>query len=264
MASAAAICDRTGYDLVVLWVPDHHCDCRLSDVLDYPGAVLDDPVARDVLASTSHVYNYMEVEPGARFNQPILATPVSGDVYVRSAYSLVSPHHSFADEQRHLRSYVPAKAILDLLAQARRPNDVALHIRSATNEHLGCPSYESAENWPAERHAEIVEWRKHSTAQRFMARIDALIAEGKADTLFLAADLPQTYDAFADRYGDRLAWLRRDVFDRSARQIQFAMADLLLLTAAPRFLGSTWSSFSDVAQRLAVPGRRFEQSGKDF
>ncbi len=95
-------------------------------------------------------------------------------------------------------------------------------------------------------------------------RLDQLIAAGRAETIFLAADLPETYAQFAERYGDRLAWLPRDQFDRSARQLQYALADLLLLTAADLLLASTWSSFSEVAQRLARPGRPINHSGRDF
>jgi hypothetical protein len=97
-----------------------------------------------------------------------------------------------------------------------------------------------------------------------MTRIDQLIDAGEARTIFLAADLPETYTTLSERYGDRLTVLLRDRFDRSAAQLQYALADLLLLTTANHFLASTWSSFSDLAQRLARPNRRFERSGTDF
>jgi hypothetical protein len=267
MASAAAIARQTGRELIVLWQPDHHCNCRISDLLDYPGAVIEsdpDAVLQD-FASVS--YSYMEIESDHCHGAPILADPQASpgaSVFVRSAYSLTSPHCRFAVEQRFLKSLVPAAPVRALVADVRHPNQVAAHIRmssGAGHDHL---SYEAPDNWPAHRHAELTRWRAQSHARHFMTRIDTLIAEGQCDSLFLAADLEDTYAAFADRFGSRVTWLERTRFDRSAQQLQYALADMLLLTMAERFLASTWSSFSDLAQRLARPGRKVEQSGRDF
>lgn len=266
MASGAAIAEATGRELVVIWRPDHHCQCDISDLLDYPGAVISDDTADLCRRFSARVHNYMEIESGAVFEEPVLAqTPdPGGDVYVKSAYSLVSPHADFEAEQRFLRSLVASAAVQDLVNTVRHPNDVALHIRMATGPAFDHLSYESPENWPEDRHAEMLHWRAKSQPAVFEARLDALIAAGEVETVFLAADLPQTYDRFQARYGDRLAYLPRQLYDRSARQLQYALADLLLLTQAKRLLASNWSSFSDVAQRLAYPGRPAEQSGKDF
>ncbi|WP_212525601.1 hypothetical protein [Actibacterium sp. MT2.3-13A] len=267
MASAASIAARTGRELVVIWRPDHHCAARLSDLLAYDGPVIEDGTAELCRRHAAAVWNYMEIEPGSCFQAPILAGDDQHDgqdVYIRSAYTLNSPHRRLADEQRFLRALRPTGPVLELVAGVRHPNRVAAHVRMGTgpaHDHL---SYESPENWPAHRHAELTAWRQKSHARHFMTRIDALIAEGRAETIFLAADLPETYTQFAERYGARLAFLPRDRFDRSVRQLQYALADLLLLTAADLFLASSWSSFSELAQRLARPGRPFEQSGRDF
>lgn len=267
MASAAAIARRTGHELVVLWQPDHHCTCRISDLLDYSGAVIADDCGGLFEATADIACSYMEIEKDNCYGTPILADPqatANRSIYVRSAYSLVSPHCSFADEQAFLKSLIPSAPVRDLVAGVRHPNQVAAHIRMGTGTGFDHLSYEAPGNWPAHRHAELAQWRARSHADHFITRIEALIAAGQCDSLFLAADLEATYAAFADRFGPRVTWLARDVFDRSAGQLQHALADMLLLTAAERFLASTWSSFSDLAQRLARPGRTIEQSGKDF
>ncbi len=266
LASAAVIAARTDRHLVVLWQPDAHCDCRLTDLLDYPGAVIEDACDGAIRAQADLAFSYMEIDPDNCFGLPLLADPgqASASVYIRSAYSLISPHTDFAAEQRFLKRLTPTRPVRDLVASVRHPNQVAAHIRMASGAGFDHLPYEAPGNWPDARHAELQSWRAKSHARHFVARIDTLIAEGACDSLFLAADLPDTYSRFAERFGDRVVWLERTQFDRSARQLQYALADLLLLTAANRFLASTWSSFSDVAQRLARPGRRIEQSGRDF
>jgi len=263
IASAAAIAQVTGRELVVVWVPDHHCEGHLADIIDYPGLVIwDADQARDLRSSAVQDYNYMEIEEGAAFDAPILeGDNPSGDVYIRAAYTLNSIHREYRIEQAFLRGLVPTAPVAELVSSVRHPNDIAAHVRMGTGPAHNHLTYESPENWPAERHEELVRWRRTSHADRFIAHIDAL---GDNTTIFLAADLRDTYATFGAHFGDRLATLPRPDFDRSARQLQYALADLILLSAADHFLASNWSSFSDVAQRLAAPDRVMEQSGVDF
>jgi hypothetical protein len=265
LASAAVLARRTGRRLVVIWRPDHHCQARIGDLLHPPAPVIEDDATADLLrARSGRVYNYMEVEDGAAFGAPIDPVGVPGDVYIRSAYTLVGPHQDEAAETRFLRSLRPSSTVLDLVRQVPGASDIAVHVRMATGPDFDHLSYEAPANWPPERHRELTEWRRKSDVSRFVARLDRFLAGTDAGSVFVAADQPATYSALIDRYGARVRHLPRDVYDRSPRQLQYALADMILLTAAPMFLASTWSSFSDVAQRIARPGRRFERSGIDF
>ena len=267
IASAAGIARATGRELVVVWQPDHHCEARFTDLFRYDGPVIETSFAAVFARAGGLLYNYMQVEPGAVKDAPILTEAAGhrgGDVYVRSAYRLVSPHRDLAAERRFLQQLRPVPEIADLVRSVRRPNQVAAHVRMAGGpgfEHL---SYEAPENWLPEGHARIAFWRARSHARHFMARLDALIASGEAETIFLAADLPDTYDRFAERYGARLAWLPRRHYDRSAEQVQHALADMLLLGSAERLLGSSWSAFTDLARRFSQRLTRTELCGRDF
>lgn len=267
MASGAVVAQATGRELVVIWRPDAHCEARLSDLLDYAGLVVETDLADRLRATCGLMYNYMEIEEGSNHEGPILAeddASWAGDVYIRSAYPLKGPYEDFGSEQRFLRALRPASPVLSLMEDLPRAYDVTAHIRMAGGKAYETLPYESAANWPEHRHRELAEWRGKSHSDRFISRLDTLLAEGRAETIFVAADLPETYDILARRYGPRLNWLKRDLYDRSPRQLQYALADLLMLTAGRHFLGSPWSSFTDVAQRLANPSRPFEVSGIDF
>lgn len=263
MASGAALAQASGRELVVIWRPDHHCAGRISDILNYTGTVIEDDTADLCRRFARRVYNYMEIEPGAQFEEPLMVLEDQGDIYVRSAYTLTSPQQDFAAEQRFLRALMPSQAVQDLVAQVPHPSDLALHIRTGTGPGFDHLSYESPDNWPAHRHDELIYWRGQSQPEAFVRQLDHLLGQG-AETFFLAADQPQSYQIFARRYGARMRYLPRDLYDRSARQLQYALADLILLTQADHMLASTWSSFSDLAQRLARPGRSLSCSGKDF
>ena len=262
IGSAAAIADKTDRELVIVWQPDHHCEGTLSDLFDYDGAVIEETFVEDAGKSGCSVFNYMEVEEGEKGG--LIDPALTGDIYVRSAYVLNSPFSSWDTENRFLRNLSPVERVQELVRGVRTPNDVSAHVRMVGGtdyEHL---AYEAVDNWTEEGHAETDFWRKKSHFSHFIKRLDSLIAEGKADRIFLAADKPETYDVFVKTFGDKVAFLPRELYDRSAEQLQYALADALLLGTSPLLLGSSWSSFSELAMRLSPHKMIIEMSGKDF
>jgi hypothetical protein len=260
IGSAAAIADATDCELVIVWQPDYHCDCRLIDLFQYDGPVVERSFYED--AHECDIHNYMPIEGGQK-DAPI-RTDGSQDIYVRSAFVLNSIHSDWERENRFINSLRPVDSVRSLVKSVRNPNDVAVHVRmegGRKDEHL---PYESSSNWTEEEHDLIDHWRSTSHYSTFMLRLDALATEGRANTIFLAADCADTYDAFIARYGERLACLPRTLYDRSTEQLQYALADAILLGRASLLLGSTWSSFSELALRLAPGKLAHEMSGTDF
>ena len=263
VASAAAIADAADRELVVVWQPDDHCNGRFSDLYDYAGAVEATRFLDTAADQGCTVYNYMPNEPGAQKDAPI-RLDTAADIYARAAFVLNCPASTWDSENRFLQSLTPIEEVRALVATVRHPNDLSAHVRmegGTQAEHL---AYEKAENWLAEDHALIDEWRGKSHFSHFLNRINTLIAEGRAGRIFLAADMPETYAEFQHHYGDRLAFLPRSLYDRSAEQLHYALADAILLSRSPLLLGSTWSSFSELAMRLAPLQIAIELSGKDF
>jgi GT2 family glycosyltransferase len=263
IGSAAAIALRTDRELVIVWQPDHHCEARFSDLFDYTGAVIEQSFVSDAVAKGCEVFNYMPTERGAQKNA-VIDTDLGRDIYARAAFVLNSPHSAWNTENLFIQQLRPVEAIRALVDTVRNPNQVSAHIRMEAGAGLDHNSYDRPENWGEEDHRLIHEWRAKSHFEHFMTRIDALTRQGRAERIFVAADRPETYEEFKARYGDRVAFLRRTAYDRSAEQLRYAMADAILLSRAPLMLGSTWSSFSELAMRLAPGGIDVEMSGKDF
>ena len=263
IASGAAIARATDRELVIIWEPDTHCDCHFSDLFDYEGAVMDRGFAGMAAACGVNSVTYMELEENSRKDKPI-SLREGEDFYARTAYVLNSPYTNRKAENDFLQNLAPVEVVMELVSSVRSPNDVAVHVRMAGGtgfEHL---PYEAPSNWKKSSHKKIGRWRLKSHFSNFIARIDQLTSEGRAERIFLAADQPETYDEFCRRYGNRVACLPRKLYDRSSEQLIYALADALLLGQAPLLLGSTWSSFSELAQRLSARQMHVEMSGKDF
>lgn len=125
-------------------------------------------------------------------------------------------------------------------------------------------SYDAPENWSQKGHEQLHYWREKSHYRHFISRMDQIIEEQPEVKFFLATDREQTYQMMRQRYGERILFLPRSQFDRSKDQIIYALADAILLSRCRSLLGSTWSSFTELAMRLSIGYERVEMSGHDF
>lgn len=263
IGSAAAIARATGRELVIVWEPDLHCEARLGDLFDYAGPVLEHSLPPD---GTKTRVSYMEMEPGAAKDAPLILTE-GQDAYVRSAFVLRHPASHWGPDVAFLRALQPSPEVMALVrghSQNRPRPQIGIHIRmdgaAGTTPH----SYDSPENWAADSHAAIQHWRGQSHHDRFIARTRVLLDANRQAQAFLAADTAASYAAFEAAFGDRVTRLDRPVYDRSAVQLQYALADVLLLARAQHFLSSQWSSFSELVMRLTTTIEVQEKGGVDF
>lgn len=261
IASGAAIAVRTDRELVVVWQPDHHCECEMSDLFDYNGAVINQSFIDAAPSLDMDTYNYMESEGGEK-DKPIQIS--SNDIYYRGAFVAKSDATDWDAENRFLKSLQPSLQVQDLIAPFDLSNHIAAHIRMEGGAGLDDHAYEQVSNWTEKDHELLHYWREKSNFKHFITRIDQIFAEQPDTKLFLATDMQQTYDIFEGYYGDRVTFLQREVYDRSREQIIYALADAILLSKCKRLMGSTWSSFSEMAMRLTDGYESIEMSGEDF
>ena len=262
IASGAVMAERSNRELVIVWQPDHHCEAGMLDLFNYKGALVEQAMVDDIPADTDF-YNYMEDEPNSEKDAAVVLGD-GRDVYVRTSCVVNSALTDWAKENEFLKSLQPIPFVLDLVKPFNLDGAAAVHIRMEGAAGLDSHSYERPENWSEEGLQSLRYWREKSHYSNFVARIDELIAMNKNFRFFLATDQAETYKIFNDLYGDRMMFLARDRFDRSKEQIQYALADAMLLSKCSRLVGSTWSSFTEIAMRLTPGFHSIEMSGKDF
>jgi len=259
--SAAAIARATDRELVVVWVPDVHCECRFSDLFDYDGLVIE---SYSDLPVDIERYNYMEIEEGGAKDAEI-ALDKGKDALVRSAFVLKHEASNWETENAEIQRLQPVKEVMDLVNSVSLPaNSVGVHVRMEAGKGRDNNAYDSQENWSKDSHEQIHYWREKSHYSVFLKRIDMLIKDYPDRHIFVATDLPENYEVFRKTYGNKLSYLQRNVYDRSKEQILYGLADAILLSKASHLLGSTWSSFSEIAMRLSKSIEKVEMSGVDF
>ena len=147
VASAAAVAAATGMPLKVIWLSDHHCAARFSDLFRVRGELSDPSLlhtlsesalssvaqlrSQDVWENSAElpgaellsrdvfdVYNYMEPEEGAWKSQPVEVLDGIGrrGVYIKSAYRLMHDAGLRDDNLNHaLSSLVLSAPVMALV-----------------------------------------------------------------------------------------------------------------------------------------------------
>ena len=123
IASAGAIAAGTDRELVIIWQSDDHCACTYDDLFFPQGAVLDQGFVTEARAMGLQVFNYMEIEADAAKDAPI-AMGAFQDVYIRSAFPLISPCSNWHTENLWIRNMQPNEVVRALVASVRSPNDL--------------------------------------------------------------------------------------------------------------------------------------------
>lgn len=260
LASAASIAKACHRELIIVWEPDIHCDCHFHDLFIYEGAVLSN--TDGLKLDAFDCYTYMETEPNSCKGKYITLHD-NKDVYIRTAYVINNDFSNWSDENYFLRSLKPVESVCKMVNSVKKTN-VGIHIRMEFAENKKNKSYDDESNWSAESHQKIKEWREKSHYKRFIKRVDQLLNNDLSLKIFLATDTSMVYKEFQKKYDGQLFFLEREIYNRSKEQLRFALADMILLSRNSYMLGSTWSSFSELAQRLSTTICKVEMSGVDF
>ena len=262
IASAAVFAKITERELAICWERDHHCDCDFGDLFAGDHPIVADSKLQEYQGKSHHFIDLMDLDGGEDRLGPIDA-PADADLHIRSAFTLLYPNRNPSLEDQYLRSLIPSGQVSRLLEGLPEAFDVTAHIRMQGSNTAGTVAADARGERTAAEHDTIDSWRERSHYTAFVERLDALISEG-ARSIFVASDSPEAYQVLTERYGNKISCLPREVYDRSAEQLIYALADLLLLSRAPIMLGSGWSSFTEIAHRLASGIQRLELSGRDF
>jgi Sulfotransferase domain len=258
--SAKLLATKADRDLVLIWIPDLHCEARFSDLLIESEEIIESrSELADLDISPMSAYNYMEHLGGVK-EQPI-DPGAPGDLYIRSAYSLRSRILTIAEENDVLRGLRFASEIHRLTEHFDVSEAIGVHVRRGGGAGFDHAPWDRREHMSAKGKRLMDQYRSRTHPVAFMDRIDDVLSQDPEQRFFLAADSQETYRAFLNRYGEQtILHLPRDRYDRSKQQQVYAMADLLLLSQTKQLLGSSWSAFSEIAARLG--GQNIELVGR--
>lgn len=267
LASAAVVARNTGRNLLVVWIPDDHYNCKFNEHF----------VDSDLCVVSCLLKGYDPIQnlpPNQYNNCNSFSKPVQfescDDIYVVSATILDNVNTSWSQECAWLRTNIqPIKSIQKQINYYKQlfeiENVFGLHIRMGQSADKY--SFEDWSKYSPEQKAAAARNRGASHYSYFMAEMDKIWKVNPDQVFFLCADDKSIYKAFKKRYtgkqGSHIVHVPKHVYDRSAGQITGAIIDVYLLSMCGKgLLASPWSSFSELANRLGQNNMKI--SGTDF
>lgn len=188
-------------------------------------------------------------------------------VYVKTAYTLVTkPVRLLYSEDLNalIRRMVPApnvQALLsaDFIAYLHTAIGVHIRSRSITNDNVDV----NASCEYTVDGADITNfWRSQSQLPFFAAKMSKYIRRSRESSFFVATDDVSVLHKLKARFAGHILHLPRTCDDRGPECVRYALADLMCLARTEKLLGSQWSSFTEVAER--VSGSPLLLSGINF
>lgn len=259
IASAYIIARDLGRKLVVIWEPDVHCDCRFDDLFVNHCLYVEDSFNY----SLEHMdcYNYMN-GPLRREGKLRINLNTDKVIYVKSAYTLDYKLYNKDEEDKFLRSLQVVDGIMETVNRFDLTDMIGLHVRMGGGVNYDTDLWDSDKYLDAKGKELMNYWREKSHFKTFLPLVEKILEKNPDQKFYLAADMQLIYDVFIEKFGDKITYFPRNVYDRSLEQQYTALIDLYCLSRTRMIYGSNWSSFSEVAARLG--NREVKLSGVHF
>mmetsp|Transcript_5127 Transcript_5127/g.15341 ORF Transcript_5127/g.15341 Transcript_5127/m.15341 type:complete len:688 (-) Transcript_5127:1761-3824(-) len=273
LGSAMAVAKNTGRVLVVIWEKDRHCEASFSDLFSNDFPVIEKMIAeapftpfreKDGAWNYVNVYNYMELEPGAKKNELVTASP-GKHVYYKGAYIMSAGKlSSWNGDNAELQKLVPSddvQTIIDRMEDIDFKRVVSVHIRNRGLD-TDIEGVDSKKEYTKDGAKTMDFWRSKSNYKNFVAKMKEILRESPDTLFYLSSDTVEVLQVMKNLFPGRVYVTERTCDSRSGDCAKYALADLYLLSKGRVVLGSNWSSFTEAAQRLG--GLKGMLSGRDF
>ncbi len=257
-ASAYNIARAMNRILTVHWVLDIHCEAKFTDLYNVPPFVIirEDalPIGVPVVAedaTTSYVLDGLE----------------NVDIFIASAKVFKSKHTNWLKESIVLKSLQlnadMNKRVEDLKCSHDFQKLVGVHIRMGQDPTLY--PFDNVSYYHTEIRMALEKWRTASHWKNFAKEMRKMVTHNPQQRFFVCADNNDAIEALRREFSEnKIISIPRTVFDRSVQQVQWALVEIYGLSFCPLLLGSEWSTFTEMAHRLAPCSQVMKLSGKDF
>lgn len=249
---------------VVVWIPDSHCEARLNELFTYRGPVIEkvEDVVPIVQRRSIRVLNYMETGFAPQKGRKISRLPRMKDVYIRAFSTLRHDAVSHSEMNWLARSWTPVDEVAGEINKLF-PCDVGVHCRSEVPTLLSASYDQSAGNWSEGGQRKLIESRLLTGPEVFVGSIaDNFGGQQQASKLAIhvASDLQSSKEYISTSLRGRFAVVRTipSLSGRSERAVRQALAEAYALAASDVFIGSRYSSFSELVLLLRDPLKKHE------
>jgi hypothetical protein len=260
LSSAFNIAKASNRVLVVIWIPDLHCFAKFSDLFQpIPDAVILDkqPTLINCDVYDQRWYSEADVYDYAKDKDVYINDDSLNDIYVSSACVLKNKHTNWNKESQFLQSVIVIPEIQIAIDEFKNITSmIGVHIRMSqpNTEH------DDISNYPIHVKAAATKWRTASHWTVFLAEMKKITSITPNQKFFVCCDNEIAYEEMVKL--PNVVFYKEKLYDRSKRQIQLALIEVILLSKTKSLLGSNWSTFTELAKRFGNSHVRL--AGVDF
>lgn len=247
LASAFFIAKSLRRELVLIWEPDVHCNCDFNDL--FVDHCLNVNSRFTLSPDNMDCYDYMN-GPMRREGKLKINLRTEKDLYIKSAYTLDHKLYNKKAEDIFLTSLKPINQVIEAVSNYSLSDCIGLHIRMGGGKNYDTDLWDSDKYLDSKGKELMNYWRGKSHFKAFLPLVEQILINNPDQKFFLAADMQLIYNVFIERFGDKIIYYPRNLFDRSLEQQITALIDLYCLSNTKMIYGSNWSSFSEVASRI--------------
>lgn len=190
--------------------------------------------------------------------------------FIESACVLSSSFCTYGDESKWLqRHYKPLHASLvhePLWPLLSGKPFLGVHIRRGQDPKTF--RYEDSQKWNLEQAQRLKQYRAQSHYIYFFREIKRRLLLNPSLPVFVCADRRSTYEALESEFHayPQVTYRKRQEYNRSKEELTSAIVEVEILRHATHLLGSPWSTFTELVQRLTYgPGSaQTSIAGRDF
>ena len=275
-ASAYVLAKAIDAQLVLIWIPDNHCDAKFTDLFKNNTIMKDiivlhedvdlveieiicyDIMENEYIVKNKIIYNYMG-------NKNIIVDDKSDkDIYIISACVIKSKYSSWNEECNFLKKLEPEAVVTRKINSFKKghslANVIGVHIRMGQDPSQY--NYEDISNYTDEGKRSAQNARSTSHWKRFLAEMQRIVKIKPNQKFLVCCDNPEALYSLTRELPNNIIHFEKKVYDRSLDQIVSALVDLKLLADTKYALISPWSSFSEMVYRLS--GKTFKTAGQAF
>lgn len=210
-------------------------------------------------------YNYMEMEPKAVKGE-LIVNEKSKHIYYKGAYILEAPEYTWWDaDNEELRKLQPVQMVTERLQELKDEglsSAVGVHIRNRTLT-FDIKNVDFNQEYGSDAAATMEHWRSQSSYRNFVSEMKRIIREEDKDTQFyIATDTWEVIPRMEALFPGRILSTNRTCDDRDSECVKYAVIDMYALSGTRKLLGSNWSSYTEMAERLG--GLKAKLAGLDF
>lgn len=247
--------------IVLQWIKDEHIQADFNDIFDSQFPLIYENTKQHFDLGGSH-YNYVDDDKDHNKGTPLKFN--NSSIHAKSNCILNFDNDNISDMSFRLRSLHIKKSLLNSIPHFNSYT-IGVHIRMDSVMSSPC---ELSSNYSQNNFSLTKNARSKCNYKHFIPIIKQYILSHNCN-FFICTDTPAVLHTLKSLFPNRIIFNNFNstdtIVNRSASSISNAFIDMISLSKCNALIGSTWSSFSEVAQYFReTPFDFVKLAGEDF